>query len=303
MINKFKIKKNKKKDFIIPDTTIFSARKIKYGLKKTCFKLKGNFKFWNRKQLIRKKKLSWWEQKKKLNIPKKYKALKLLSIINKQEKKKKRNIKKHFKYTLIIKQAVKLFYGNYKEKNIERFCHDLIKKKKKITLLINYFESRLDCTLVRLQFSTTFKKAQEWIKKGGVLINDKIITNLNYRVKINDKISLNTLVINEAFFLIQKKYDNLCWRYKIAIRKRKKGYIRKYWKYKKIKFTKLAWARSFFYFFNFTKIFVVNYNIFSAIKIKDNKSSTDLKFNSFLKSFKKSDKLFKIILTHYLNKK
>jgi len=145
--------------------------------------------------------------------------------------------------------------------------------------------------------------ARVWIKIGGVTINNKIIKNISYRVKKDDKIALNNKTINQSFYYIRKKFNNVCWRYKALFRKRKNGFLKNFWKYKKYKNSKTKWARSFIFFFNFSKSFIVNYNTLSAIKIKENVNLKDLKFNLFLKNFRNSDKLFRTILAHYLNKK
>jgi ribosomal protein S4 len=170
-------------------------------------------------------------------------------------------------------------------------------------LFVNFLESRLDCALVRLHFAPNFKVARQWIKNGGVCVNNKILKNVNYRVQVNDKIALNTLTVNVAFYLIQKKYDNLCWRYKVFFRRRRKGYLKNFWKYKKLKFSKTAWARSFVFFYNFPTNYTVNYNTFSAIQTSREFNILNLRLNKYLNNFKKTDKLFRIVLSHYLNKK
>ena len=303
-----RILKKKIKKKILKNEKVFSARKKKKGFKfaikrNVIKKLGGRFKWWEKKKIKKKKRETWWEKKKKYKLPKKYKPLILLKMFNRQEKNKRLSVKSIFKYTLYVKQAFKLFYGNLKEKTLKNFCIKLINKNNKLTKIINFLESRLDSTLVRLNFAPNFKIAREWIRLGGVVVNKDIKKNSSYKVKKFDSISLNTKIINQSFFYIQKKYSNICWRYKALFRKRKNGFLRNFWKYKKFKNSKTKWARSFFFFLNFTKSFIINYNTLTAIKIKEENNVKGLKFNIFLKNFRNSNKLFKIILAHYLNKK
>lgn len=305
MINKNNIPVRKKS---LKNQNLFAAKKQKQKFKfekrkKRVPKLRGRFKWWKNKKKIHRKKLLWWEKKKKYKLPKKYKSLVLIKMLNRQEQNKRISLKNQFKYTLYVKQAFKLFYGNLKEKTLKNFCIKLVNKKNKLTRIISFLESRLDSVLVRLNFAPNFKIARIWIKMGSVVVNQQINKNCYYTVKKYDQIALNTKILNKSFYLIQQKYDNLCWRYKALYRKRKNSFLKNFWKYKKFKNLKNQWSRSFIFFYNFTKAFIVNYNTFTAIKIEENKDLKTLKFNIFLKNFRNSDRLFRIILAHYLNKK
>jgi len=95
-------------------------------------------------------------KKRKYKFPKKYKALVLLRVLNRQDKNKRISLKNQFKYTLYIKQAFKLFYGNLKEKTLKKFCINLIHKNNKLTKIINFFRITIRFNPSKIKFCTKF---------------------------------------------------------------------------------------------------------------------------------------------------
>ena len=60
---------------------------------------------------------------------------------------------------------------------------------------------------------TSRRKAEELIRKGKVMVNGKIITELGTKVEANDVISIDSVIINkdvkQEYYLLNKHHNNL----------------------------------------------------------------------------------------------
>ena len=64
-------------------------------------------------------------------------------------------------------------------------------KKSNIVSFFQLFESKLDVVIFRSNIISNLFRIQKLIKTGRILINNQIITNINYLVKRGDIIKLN----------------------------------------------------------------------------------------------------------------
>jgi len=111
------------------------------------------------------------------------------------------NFRNNFKFYLLTKQKLKLFYGNLADKKLNIFYKKAFKefKNQKYEYFVNknfYFlknlESRLDSIIYRTQFVQSFRTAQQLISHGKILLNGKKIKIHSYLVKKGDLIEIDT---------------------------------------------------------------------------------------------------------------
>lgn len=98
------------------------------------------------------------------------------------------------------------FFYNLSKKDLKKYCNLSYRKRGNVlSIFILYLESRLDLILFRSNISNSVKESSQLILHKNVLVNDKIITKRNYRVKMNDIISFkNTMFIKKN---ILKKFS------------------------------------------------------------------------------------------------
>ena len=89
------------------------------------------------------------------------------------------------------KQQLKSFYGQLKEKQLERlFKVTWLKKKQfKEEAFLGALEHRLDVLVFRMRILPTIFSCKQYILHQGVYVNNELITLPHYQVKIGDIIS------------------------------------------------------------------------------------------------------------------
>lgn len=95
-----------------------------------------------------------------------------------------------------------LFFSKFKRQHYLTTFFKFFKYKKYLGLqLLNYFELRLVNIVLRAQFFLFFEDAKIFIEKGFVFINGVVCKDINYLVKMGDRIQLG---VNKAFFLFSR---------------------------------------------------------------------------------------------------
>jgi ribosomal protein S4 len=149
----------------------------------------------------------------------------------------------------------RVYYGDMTIKKFRKYLQKINTRRldfeSKLCFLL---ESRLDILLFRLNFVKTPRVAREYIKCKKIKINDKIVTNLNHQLYINDSITFDK-ILSITF------YENL------LINLEKKNIL-----------------------FNYPRYLEMNYNLMKCLFISYPKNCKDIpstwNFNlSFLKNF------------------
>ena len=100
----------------------------------------------------------------------------------------------------------RLFYGCLKLKYIKKAIKLSQKKKNKISYFLYLMELRLDVILYRLNLTATIREARQLVLHGKVKVNNLIIKNPSYALKINDLLSFNK---SSIYFFKKKIYKNI----------------------------------------------------------------------------------------------
>ena len=100
----------------------------------------------------------------------------------------------------------KLFYGCLKTKYIKKAITLSQKKKNKISYFIYLMELRLDVILYRLNLTATIREARQLVLHGKVKVNNLIIKNPSYALRLNDLLSFKK---SSIYFLKKKIYNNI----------------------------------------------------------------------------------------------
>ena len=100
----------------------------------------------------------------------------------------------------------KLFYGCLKGKYIKNAIRLSKKKKNKISYFIYLMELRLDVVLYRLNLTKTIREARQLVLHGKVMINNLIIKNPSYALRVND---LLTFKISSIYTLKKRIFSNI----------------------------------------------------------------------------------------------
>lgn len=100
----------------------------------------------------------------------------------------------------------RLFYGCLKMKYIKKAIQLSQKKKHKISYFLYLMELRLDVILYRLNLTTTIREARQLVLHGKVKVNNLVIKNPSYALKINDLLSFKR---SSIYFFKKKIYKNI----------------------------------------------------------------------------------------------
>lgn len=119
-----------------------------------------------------------------------------------------------FKNFLIEKKKIKGFYGELKEKNLNKIFSNFYNSHKyyKTFFFANALESRLDVVLLRSKILPTIFACNRLINHYGVYVNNKKIYYSNYRLNPGDIIYFD---INLWYIIISFFYYKLYLRYEI----------------------------------------------------------------------------------------
>lgn len=114
---------------------------------------------------------------------------------------KKKNRLSTYKNFLDIKQSLKMFYSNIKERSFKYYiknsvCSSAITLNKLVSLL----ENRLDTVLFRSCFVVSFQQARQLINHGKITINEVKILSSSRKVKKGDIIRLSKTLIRTCTF-------------------------------------------------------------------------------------------------------
>lgn len=121
-----------------------------------------------------------------------------------------------YRERLVEKQKLRFNYG-ISEKQLLNY-YNSAKKQQGSTglLLLEALESRLDCIIHRLGFSTTINEGRQFINHGHILVNNKKVNIASFQcrpkdiIQINNNFKIKALIINninkeqEKYALIKK---------------------------------------------------------------------------------------------------
>lgn len=113
---------------------------------------------------------------------------------------KKLNLTRLYYYKFINKQLLKKYFVNYTETSF----------KQQLLTNFKYFEKRVDFNLYQANFVPSLYAARFFITKGYILVNHKIIHNVNYILKAQDLVEINPKFYNKNFLILNTKqiYNN-----------------------------------------------------------------------------------------------
>lgn len=138
---------------------------------------------------------------KKLNLP--YKNLWGLYFKDylRSVSSKKKNRLSTYKNFLDIKQSLKMFYSNIKERSFKYYIKNSVCSPT-ITLdkLVSLLENRLDTVLFRSCFVVSFQQARQLINHGKITVNEVKIFSSSRKVKKGDIIRLSKTLIRTCTF-------------------------------------------------------------------------------------------------------
>ena len=92
------------------------------------------------------------------------------------------------------RRKLKILYGDLSNGEIDGlFRRGLALRGRRNDNLFRLLESRLDVVLYRIGFFQTIPSAQEWIRRGDVLVNGRLLTIANHLLQPGDVISISPL--------------------------------------------------------------------------------------------------------------
>lgn len=97
---------------------------------------------------------------------------------------------KYGKY-FILRQQFRIFYGFLRVKTIRYIIKKSFKKFNALNFFLYLMESRLDVILYRLNIVSSIRAARQLVVHGTVQVNNKIIRNPNYNLKMKDILTFN----------------------------------------------------------------------------------------------------------------
>jgi len=154
-------------------------------------------------------------------------------------------------------------YYQVRDKKVRRACKKYRKRLHRVHLLYKRFEYTIEVVLVRLGWAKNISQAREWVKRGRILINDKVERKISYTLQKGDKLTVQNKI--EVATLIKSRYNQVHWRMQSrAIQPLRKGRGDEGRKYNDFK-RKLPWARYLRYFLYHNPEFICNYNTLTAI--------------------------------------
>ena len=114
---------------------------------------------------------------------------------------KKKNRLSTYKNFLDIKQSLKMFYSNIKERSFKYYIKNSVCSPT-ITLdkLVSLLENRLDTVLFRSCFVVSFQQARQLINHGKITVNEVKILSSSRKVKKGDIIRLSKTLIRACTF-------------------------------------------------------------------------------------------------------
>jgi len=114
---------------------------------------------------------------------------------------KKKNRLSTYKNFLDIKQSLKMFYSNIKERSFKYYIKNSVCSPT-ITLdkLVSLLENRLDTVLFRSCFVVSFQQARQLINHGKITVNEVKILSSSTKVKKGDIIRLSKTLIRICTF-------------------------------------------------------------------------------------------------------
>lgn len=114
---------------------------------------------------------------------------------------KKKNRLSTYKNFLDIKQSLKMFYSNIKERSFKYYIKNSVYSPT-ITLdkLVSLLENRLDTVLFRSCFVVSFQQARQLINHGKITVNEVKILSSSRKVKKGDIIRLSKTLIRTCTF-------------------------------------------------------------------------------------------------------
>lgn len=113
---------------------------------------------------------------------------------------KRRTIVTEYGRQLREKQELKRTYGLI-EKQFKNYFKEADKKKEETTsLLVEYLERRLDNVVYRLGLAKSRSMARQMVVHGHIQVNGKKVNIPSFRVRIKDKVSVDTKKIQKKIF-------------------------------------------------------------------------------------------------------
>lgn len=110
-----------------------------------------------------------------------------------------------WRLTFKSKQEIKAFYGGISESTFQKInkknklgwmtsssISEGNSKRKKLTMLINIFETRLDVIVFKLNWAMSIYHAKQLISHGHILVNGRKVRTPSYILKPNDMIQVSS---------------------------------------------------------------------------------------------------------------
>jgi len=105
---------------------------------------------------------------------------------------KKKNRLSSYKSFLDIKQSLKMFYSNIKERSFKYYIkNSLCSPTITLDKLVSLLENRLDTVLFRSCFVVSFQQARQIINHGKITVNEIKVLSSNKKVKKGDIIKFS----------------------------------------------------------------------------------------------------------------
>lgn len=180
-------------------------------------KLKSNVSLESLKYSVKKKPLILWKSKNLLYIKKKlFKFLKTkkfkkfhIYMLERPKPTKGVKLSKYLMYSSARVNKFRLYYTTLGYKQFQNlFLLKNIIKKNTISSMILLLESRLEFFLYRINFVPTLYFSKQLIQSKGVIINKKLITNKNYKIKLFDFVSISNSMFSLVFNYLKFRVFN-----------------------------------------------------------------------------------------------
>ena len=185
---------------------------MKFKKRLNKFKIISNFRtnIWGITKVYKQKKLKWKRAFLQTNLklnPIFSKRFNIKYNVSKIFKQKSFFFKNNYKYKLQEKQKFKYFYGDLSLKLLKKINKKTkkINSYKKYINFIKILESKLDIVIYRSNLINNIFQIQKLIKNNKVLVNNKIITDINFMISPGDIIKFKLSFDEKKKFLNQFK--------------------------------------------------------------------------------------------------
>lgn len=122
----------------------------------------------------------------------------------------------HSKNIYSLKRVFRFFYGYLKSNVWKKAYVESKYRKNKVLHFLRHLENRLVVVLFRMNLSASLMQAKQFIRHGFVYVNGKRIIYRNYKVKINDVVTLDKKIFLD--YILRQKNISLDFIYNSVIK-------------------------------------------------------------------------------------